>query len=347
MRILFVHPSCDFSVMDVSRGYRRALTKILGEENIRDYWLNKHSAYHLKALPPVAQRDVAIVAKHATENVLNEALYFNADLVLIVSGLNFHPIALWLLQRVGIPAAAILTESPYDDENQADWAATYPGMIVFTNEQVSAEKHGWSYLRHAFDPAIHAPLPAEDLSYHDQCDVLMVGTGWRERQQLLEQVDWTGIDLRLYGLWPEMETTSPLYPYTWPVCVDNTLMPRYYAGAKICLNLHRSHATARSMNPRAYELAACGAFQISDPRAELVEVFGDAIPTFTNGDELNALIHRALNDPAWRAACVAKARQIVEYETFHQRAQALLHVATQRIWDGRAEKAEDSALAEV
>ncbi len=168
----------------------------------------------------------------------------------------------------------------------------------------------------------------QDVNFHDECDVVMVGTGWKDRQTLLEQVDWTGIDLRLYGLWPEMDSSSPLWKYLWPVCVDNTLMPAHYAAARICLNLHRKHQKAESMNPRAYELAACGRFQICDDRQEVEEVFGDAVPTFQTATELEDQIRWALAHPEMRQIKAQRSHELVRNHSFDVRVQQLLETIT-------------------
>lgn len=322
MKILFVWPICTFSVWDVARGYRHAFAKQVGEENIRDYYLNERTDYHRRALPPHA-RDNVNMARYASENVLNEALYFGADVVFIVSGLNFHPVALWSLRRVGVHAAAIMTESPYQDIDQADWVSVYPEMTVFTNEIASAEQYGWNYLPHAYDPQVHKHV--ESLP-NDECDVLMVGTGWLERMRILEAVDWTGIDLRLYGIWPAMTKQSPLFKHLWPVCVDNRLMPQLYCGAKICLNIHRSGLGARSLNPRTYEVAACGSFQICDPRPELKEVFDLSIPSFSTSEELEKVIRYYLDNDGARNEAVVSSWVRVESHTFDKRAEQVLAI---------------------
>lgn len=332
MKVLFVWPITEFSIWDVAYGYRAALAREIGEHNIRDYFLNKRSIYHRAAeevnvLPKTTEQEMIIrVAQKASETVLNEALYFDADLVFITSGLNFHPIGLYLLHKVGIHTSVILTESPYEDENQADWASIYPGMTVFTNESTSADLYNWHFLPHAYNPDIHKPTEAlED----EKSDVFFCGTGWQERQKLLESIDWTGINLQLRGAWPTMTEESILYPHLRQVVIKNIHLPKYYAGAKICLNFHRAHPTARSLNPRVYEVAACGTFQLSDPRAELNELFGTSIPTFTNAVELKALIDYFLVHDNQRVQLANLARERVARCTFDNKIKSVLRIVEQ------------------
>ena len=78
----------------------------------------------------------------------------------------------------------------------------------------------------------------------------------------------------------------------------------YYNGAKIVINIHRTcengednrnthHLKGHSINPRTYEISACGTMQITDARADLPRYYkpGYDIETFTNAAELQRKIH--------------------------------------------------------
>jgi len=319
MRILFVWSSAEFSTWDVARGYREAFAK--QGHDIRDYRLYNRIKYHVDALGEPRNQDLNLVTRLAAENVVVEAMRHQAQMVFIVSGMGLHPDAVWFLRLTSIPTVVLFTESPYNDPQQREFAAVYPAMKCFTNERISAVD-GWSYVAHAHDPAIHYPRPKTDYEY----DVLMIGTLWQERVELLEQVDWTGIKLKLIGTWaagwpPEQ---SPLEPYYEPACITNSCVPEYLAKTKICINPHRAHPDAESLNPRAYELAACGAFQLSDPRAELNDVFGSLVDTFTNAGELEDRIRYWLERDAEREERVGAVRVCVEPHTFDVRAKILL-----------------------
>lgn len=333
MRILFVWPVATFSIWDVARGYRSAFARIVGADNVRDYHLNTRSDHHRRALPVPQNTDPVTVSRLASETVVCEAIYFDADVVFVVSGLNFHPIALDALRKIGVHAAAILTESPYDDEPQAEWASVYPGMTVFTNEVISANKYLWNYIPHSYDPMVHRPVTPSG-----SCDVLMCGTGWPERQRLLESMSWDGIDLRLLGIWPDVNQDSPLFPFVHQACIDNLKMPEIYAGAKICLNIHRGHPEARSLNPRAYEVAACGAFQISDYRQEIDAVFGDSVPVFTSAADLEYLIRFYLTYDDERKFRSLVARERVFDCTFDERASGMIETIQRDIAMRRSEE---------
>lgn len=326
MKILFVHPGAPVSISDVGRGYRQALER-QGHE-IRDYHMLSRIDYHRSALPPDIAGDISTVSRLASETIVVEALCSRVDLVLVICGLNVHPIALWLLGQVNIPAAVILTESPYDDESQKQWADLRHvdgrvDLTIFTNDMYSAREFDWHCLPPSYDPAIHRPV---DPDPEHACDVVMVGTGFGERQSFLEAVNWDGINLHLWGVWPGVTADSPLHKFYRPRVVDNTNIAALYCSTKICLNLHRRSATAMTPGPRVYEIAACRAFQLSDYRDGLHAIFGNAIPTFKSPEQLEELIRHFLVSDSERLELADTAYRRVHGETFDTRVRSMMAV---------------------
>ena len=164
-------------------------------------------------------------------------------------------------------------------------------------------------------------------------DVVLVGTGWRERIEMLGAVDWDGIDLGLYGNWQLLGSRNRLRRYVRGGEMPNGRAVELYRKAKIGLNLYRRRMAAghdallpmESMNPRAVELAACGVFTLSDYRAEAAEVFGDAVPMFSTPAELEGLVRyylaRASDDE--RRDLAASLPGLVADRTFAARAEQL------------------------
>lgn len=344
MRVLFVWTAAEFSIMDVARGYRDAFVR--AGHDVVDFRLyerfkfieasmrnsNVRETLHA-ARPDDPNLFEMEVSKIATETVIIEAMKMKPDLVFIVSALGFHPNGLWLLKtwneqlqasEPGFKCAVLFTESPYEDKGQANFASIYPAMTVFCNDKFSAAKHGWHYLRHAHDPLIHRPVAPDE---EKACDVLMIGTGWPERQAFFEAIDWTGINLRIAGLWPGLhgdDCESPLKPYYVFGCIDNEHTPALYCGAKVNLNMHRRSDVAYSVGPRVIELAACGAYQLTDYRLELDDLFPSVggelwIDTFETSFELSERIRFALANPEWRRIMAEKQRAAVVSETFDHR----------------------------
>lgn len=323
MKILFVHPAPSMSIADVARGYRAALER-QGHE-IYDYHLAKRYAYHQRAIPPEIT-DPSVLSRQASETIVTEALCFGAELVIIICGLGVHAVAVWLLGRVDIPIATILTESPYDDEQQAMWTSlkhvnSNVDMTAFTNDRFSAEKYGWHLLRPAYDQNIHKPLQPKD---EFVADVTLIGTGWGDRQAFLEAVDWTGINLKIYGIWPELTPDSSIYKFLTPLVVSNETAVEMYCSSKICINFHRANRDALTYGPRVVELAACGAFQLSDRREDMDVLVGDSVPIFRTPKELGDMVRFYLRHPEDRERLAGLARKRVAGQTFDSRAADLI-----------------------
>jgi spore maturation protein CgeB len=337
LRILLVGAGASFSTKDVEDGYRDALSAVPGVD-LRYYaleprlglardWLYK--LWRARGKVPEERPSWPDTIYRASIEALEMALRFDVDWVLVISGMYFHPDVLEMLHRARLRTAVLLTESPYEDEAQARLAALVD--VIWTTERASAQPLGAGYLRHAYDPARHHP-DALDLETPAH-DVVFVGTGFEERIEQLAAVDWTGIDLGLYGNWSLLGSRHPLRRYVHAGPISNDAAVQLYRRARIGLNLHRtscdygrgvSHITwADSLNPRAYELAACGVFQISDYRAELREIFDGAVPSF-HPDHLEDVLRAYLQDSPARRYAARQARDKVAPHTFAARAAQVL-----------------------
>jgi spore maturation protein CgeB len=313
MRVLICMPPATFSVAEMSRGYRDALRR--AGHDVAEFSMSEALAYHRRAS---LEHERQAWLK-SSEGILQAAIYHKADLVLFVCPLSFHPIALELLEWGGFKTVALHTESPYQDSEQIAWNRHAKNLHVCTHERTSAERYGWTYLPHAFDPAVHQPVEADPA---EACDVLFVGTGFKERIALLEAIDWTGINLRLQGVW-ELAENSPLRPFYRDGFVDNRDIPYLYASAKICINPHRYHADAVSLNPRAYELAACSVFQITDDRND-GSIFSRMMVRYSSAGDLGRKIRHHLEYSEARQQNIDVLRQLVQGETFDARVSTLM-----------------------
>lgn len=281
----------------------------------------------------------ADVLYHAAQDLLARALRVEADWVLVVSGMYMHPDWMILMERAGIKVSVLLTESPYDDRAQVSFVRHC--KIAWTNERSSVPflrqfNPNIGYLPHAYDPEVHNPTPKPDqVVGFGGHDVIFVGTGFIERQRILEAVDWTGIDLGLYGTYPLLGSRSRLRKYVKGGYVDNAVVAEMYRRSKIGLNLYRTSmgfgrnadhiGHAESMNPRQLELAACGVFTISSFRQEIKDVFGAKGVTFSSADDLEPMIRHYLDHSEERDRIARVLPTLVQDYTFDDMAGTLLY----------------------
>ena len=218
------------------------------------------------------------------------------DAVVCVSAIHVTADVIHQLRRVGQRVYIVFTESPYDHAHEIAMAAHVDGGWTHERAVVpafqSVNPHV-GYLPHAWHTERHAPAAADSgVPAHD---VVLVGSGFPERITFLNAIDWTGINLGLYGIWEGFGLKESLEPCIKSGPVDNATAVSLYRRAKIGLNLYRRTThPVESLNPRAYELAACGTFSISEHREESAERFGWLVPTFRTAAEASRLIREWL-----------------------------------------------------
>jgi len=343
MKIMLVHPGATWSTHDVWWGVKEALERagvelvhiaLDGRLEFAARFLDFMYRRHQGRLPVPTMNDKVYMA---SAGMVERALRFMPDWVLIIAGGNLHPDGIALLRRARMKVAIILTESPYQFDQEEILAERC--NVVFTNERTAVEAfrpycERAYYWQHAIDGARH--LGSSDIADVPSHDVVFVGTGFIERIKLLRAIDWTDIDLGLYGEWTLLGSRNWLRRYVKEKLTANARAAALYRKAKIGLNLHRTSveyecdtehfSDAESMNPRCYELAAAGCFFITDWRAEIEDVFGDLVPTFKTAEEAENLIYYYLEHDDEREAIAAQLPDLVKHETFDERITDLLAV---------------------
>jgi hypothetical protein len=353
MKVLLVHPGASWATADVYDG----LLYGLREHGVQvvPYRLDTRIEASTKALfglwrikkrddPALTKPNQADIMYHAGVGALEMALREQVDVVLIVSAMLLHPDVVVMLKRAGLRVTVLFTESPYDEEQELRIARMVDGC--WTNERSSlpafrAVNPQSGYLPHAWHPLKHF-ISARQIGDLPSHDVVFVGSGFAERVTWFNSIDWSGIDLGLYGTWKGLGLKKDVLACVRGEQVSNETAASLYRRAKVGLNLYRTSkgwgrggvqriTHAESLSPRAYELAACGVFHLSEARDEVQEVFGDLVPTFTFPTEAAALIRLWLNDPEGRAhvarqlpACVAESSWTQRSATVIGDLQALL-----------------------
>ncbi len=188
-----------------------------------------------------------------------------------------------------------------------------------------------AFIQTGCDPDAHRPVP---LAAHErdefESDISFAGAGYHNRNALFKGL--TDYRFKLWGVnWKDR--------YLAPLVVggerrfDNDTFMKIVAGAKINLNLHSSarcegvDLNHDAINPRVFEIAAAGGFQICDPCVGLENCFNfdTELPVYRNLKELRALIDYYLDHAEERRAVAARARaRALKEHTYENRAQEML-----------------------
>ncbi len=280
-----------------------------------------------------------------SQAVLAKVDAFEPDLVLSMAQAPLSRQALKRLRADKVPTAMWFME---DFRLFTYWRAFAPYYDVFAviqkepflAELTAGGQPNALYLPMAALPALHRPLelsPAERAEYGAVLSFL--GAGYPNRQAAFARLADLGLDLKIWGT--EWEGNARLVPLVQRggARIDPEDAVRIYNGTGINLNLHSSVRAGELVvpgdfvNPRTFELAACGAFQLSDARSLMPELFAeDEIAQFSNFEELVERIRHFAAAPEERAAYAARARaRVLAEHTYAHRMNTLLDFTAERI----------------
>lgn len=205
------------------------------------------------------------------------------------------------------------------------------------------------YLPPGVDPGIHLPLT---LSSEEQerwgSPVSFVGAGYHNRQQLFATL--SSLPFKIWGTeWPECRPFDRMVQEGGRRLAPDEYV-KIFNATEININLHSSterdgvDPTGDFVNPRTFELAGAGAFQLVDERSLLTECFvpGKEIVTFKDGRELREKIEYYLARPEERRAIAEAGRaRALQDHTYARRLEQMLSIIyTSRfeVLKGREEK---------
>ncbi|MBI5816472.1 MAG: glycosyltransferase [Nitrospinae bacterium] len=278
------------------------------------------------------------------ERIAARAEHFKPDVIVVMAQ---APLAPQLLDRLReglkIPVVFWFVENhraiPY-------WSAVAPHYDYFFAMQkgefldklVKAGAPYAAYLPQAADVSVHHParLSAEDVKKYGS-PLSFMGAGYPNRKSFFNGLLDT--PLALWGT--EWDLHTPLGQRVKNA--NRRLSPEEYAkiflASDINLNLHSSttHTGIDPLrdfvNPRTFEIAACGSFQLVDMRDELPEMFviGEELATFDSEEELREKIAHYLARPDERRKIAEAGMRRVNFEhTFVNRMASMMSVVIPR-----------------
>jgi len=272
------------------------------------------------------------------ELVAAHAIARRVDLVWAVAQSPMTPAALEELRRENILSAFWFVEDYQVFEYWRILAKRYDAFFTIQHGRLfdelrDAGARNVHYLPCAANPSVHRPLSLnEEETARWGADVSFVGAGYRNRQNLFARLRLLG--LKIWGNdWPaDCAASKYLQESGRRVSTEETA--KIYNATKINLNLHSSprHAGVNPegdfVNPRTFEIAACGGFQLTDARSEMAELFSEGeIMRFHDSEEIPALVNYYLDHEQERKAMAARARErVLSEHTYEHRMKTALDV---------------------
>lgn len=280
----------------------------------------------------------------STDDVVSVAASVKPDLLLVLNGIhNLSPDKSAAIRMLGIKTAVWFADDPYYTDQTEEIIKSYD--YVFTHELSCVEFYKSlgapevHYLPLAVNPSLFRPMPVQE-SY--QSDVCFIGTAFWNRVELFDRIapHLAGRKVFISGaLWDRMASYELLKDkIQLGIWVSPEETARYYNGAKIVINSHRSvddemhNRNSRkipglSINPRTYEMSACGTLQLTDIRHDLANFYrpGTEIAAYSSPEHLGEMLEYYLSHEEERSSMALKGLYRTRAEhTYHHRLTRLL-----------------------
>ncbi len=275
--------------------------------------------------------------QNISQAILAQVESFEPDMVLALAQAPMSRQLLRRLEKMQVPTAMWFVE---DYTIFSYWRAFAPLYSVFAviqkelflQELTQVGQHNALYLPMAALPSFHSPAvlsPLEQRTFG--ADVAFLGAGYPNRRVAFKPlVKHKGF--KIWGTEWEGDGVLAAYVQQKGARISPEDSVKIYTATKVNLNLHSSvHASTvisegDFVNPRTFELASIGAFQLVDKRSLMAELFDeDMLATFHNLDEMYAKVEYYLKHEDERQAMAQRAQAHVHTEhSYEKRMQSLL-----------------------
>ncbi len=189
-----------------------------------------------------------------------------------------------------------------------------------------------SYLPLAADPTIHQPVVLTTSEQKEfGADVSFLGAGYRNRREILPALLGQEWSFKLWGNeWEQAGSLTQALQRNGER-IDTSTCVKIFNGTKVNVNLHSYTGEGfdpdgDSVNPRTFELASCGAFQVIDHRTSLPEFFDASMMAIMKSPgEITPMVRKFLHEPEQRRAMAQLSQQqVFNSHTYVHRMQELL-----------------------
>ncbi|MCP3773557.1 glycosyltransferase [Paenibacillus sp. MZ04-78.2] len=289
-------------LLGYEQGYRYGRCEAFRKQTppVAPAWYDLKVLYIPQGFPAIDNGVIAALRRTVRETVVGTsdamlalAEQHRPDLLLVLNGLHVFPAdhlrQVGRIRELGIRTVIWFADDPYFTDDTAAIAPHYDA--VATHEQSCVPFYlslGCSqvlYVPLAVDTDVFRPVPVGS-GYH--ADICFIGMAFWNRVRFFDQIAGYLSGKKVIvggGLWERMRLYRLLKRSVrdgW-IPIEETV--RYYNGAKIVINLHRGchrhgrdHRNLRglpgqSINPRTYEIAACGTMQLTDVRDDLTRYY--------------------------------------------------------------------------
>lgn len=240
-----------------------------------------------------------------TDNIDDLAKQYRPDMVLVLNGI-FHLSVeqIVAIRSRGITTCLWISEDPYFIDISLPRALLFD--YVFTHELNAVSCYQAAgcrkvyYLPLAVNESLFRPKQVSEAYSRDIC---FIGTAFWNRVRFFDAISsYVASKKTLISglLWDRLAQYRQLgSKVSLERCMSTEDTAAYYNASSVVINLHRSHeddqhnynktnVKALSVNPRTFDICACGALQLTDVRDDLTRFYtpGEEIVTYSSPEEL-------------------------------------------------------------
>ncbi len=281
--------------------------------------------------------------QNVSQAIMAQVESFEPDMVLALAQAPMSRQLLRRLERMQIPTAMWFVE---DYTLFTYWRAFAPLYSVFAVIQkapfleklAEVGQNNALYLPMAALPSFHTPQKLTALEQRNfSADVAFLGAGYPNRRAAFRPL--VGYkNFKIWGTEWDGDTTLCKYVQQNGARISAEDSVKIYQSTKININLHSSIEKTTTItqgdfvNPRTFELAALGAFQVVDKRSLMEELFeDDMLATFTSLEEMYAHIEYYLQRSDERERMSQKAQaHVLAKHSYEQRMKTLLNYVQEK-----------------
>ena len=360
LRILVVGPIYGGS-LPVARYCSSSLIKMGHSVELIDNSRFENELFYAKDISDNRERYTRMMqylSSFISEAVTARCETFKPDLVLVLAQAPLTADCLEHLRQKKVNTAYWFVEDFRLMEYWKNIAGYYDFFFTIQKGQFFTELQragitNYHYLPMAACPDNHKPvrLSDEEMKYYGS-DLSFVGAGYYNRRHFMRGL--LDFDIKIWGSDWDLHSDLAHCVQRGGAWIDTDEIVKIFNASGININLHSStyhkgiNPCGDFINPRTFEIIACGGFQLADRRLALEGLFeeGQDIIVFEDLQDLRSKVAYYLDNPEERKRIAWRGRQrVLREHTYENRMGEMLEVIaakglTQPLWPEEGEDVE-------
>ncbi|MFN8455090.1 MAG: glycosyltransferase [Anaerolineae bacterium] len=241
------------------------------------------------------------------ERLLETVQKFKPDLVLVLKGDVLTKKTLEAIKHQKTILVVWWVDDPLLFPDAIETFSCYDAFFVFDSDLIPRLRElpipYVDFLPNAYATDVFYPqqLTSREVELY-KCDVAFVGSYYPPREEMFKALKNRNVAIWGPGSWEKQPTLKKYLNIDQAFrgrVLPVTEAAKLYSGATICLNHHHHQITGNGLNLRAYEIPACGGFELVDyrPGFDALLAGNQEVVYYHSFDEIGSLVEYYLSHP--------------------------------------------------